>query len=338
MTHDILPCDVDLATKLRSAGYSDDAVITALVHRGIDSADATQLLDDLRNGRQIKTKLQKGLESTPRRRSRERRSEHPREGEGESRESHRENHRSVSSESELHHRESHERREPDKPRERRESSHKRHEPRSEKKRFRFWPWMIALSASLGAVFCAVIFFNHGNRFSTTAAARERTDASASGHPMNLAPAELAVEFRPAGLHLAGTLVTRDNALKVAAEVLGSPTRTTPGKEDTINYAFDDYGVVICGRKDGANDSILLDCDAIGGAVGTTTRFKGLLRVDDDAFRAETPSQKLVAFKKLGLHNTASDGGILDGRYRDLGLVFVYLKTPARLSVIEIDFK
>src|SRR5262249_16905464 len=81
MTHDILPADVDLANKLRSAGNSDEEVVTVLVHRGIDRGEAPQLLDDLRNGRQIITKLQKGLEATPRRRHRRRLEEPPRENE-----------------------------------------------------------------------------------------------------------------------------------------------------------------------------------------------------------------------------------------------------------------
>ena len=51
MTHDILQTDIDLATRLRDDHRSDEEIILALVHRGVDPAKAAQLVDDLRNGR-----------------------------------------------------------------------------------------------------------------------------------------------------------------------------------------------------------------------------------------------------------------------------------------------
>jgi hypothetical protein len=338
MTHDILPSDIDLANKLRSAGHSDEDIITSLVHRGIDRAEATQLLDDLRNGRPVKTKMQKGLETTPRRRSRERRSEGLREGEreNESRPDRERQSHAPSSKEEPH-------------------RERRSKPEEKKKGFRFWPWVLVFLIFLSASVGGMVFFNHGqflrggfwsNRFGTRASARELPGSGDSGpdtvaaRGYNIGPADLALEFRPDGLHVGEAVVTHDNALKVFTDLLGSPTRTIPGKDpETMNYAFDAYGLVICSGKNGANNSILLDCDAVGGATGTKTGFKGLLRAEDgEVIRAETASTKLAAIKKLGLNPAGISSGILDGRYQNLNLVFVYLKSPKRLSAVEIDLK
>ena len=97
--------------------------------------------------------------------------------------------------------------------------------------------------------------------------------------------------------------------------------------------------MICAEKDGANNSILLDCDAVGGATGTKAGFKGSIRADSgEMIRPDTHSRTLAAIKSLRLNQSAVDAGILDGRFNDLNLVFVYLKSADRLSAIEIDFK
>ncbi len=328
MTHDILPADVDLANKLRSAGHSDEDVITAMVHRGIDRGEATQLVDDLRNGRHVKTKIQKGLENSPRRRRREHRSDAPHEMEASSEPAER----------------------PVAPQPRKASRHEESKKRSPKKKgFRFWPWMILALICAGGAGIGLIVFNHGGSWSkrfTTAAAREVQGDSdsaldtVSARESNLAPDELALDFGPGGLHLRGILVTRENATKVFTDLLGAPTRSLSGKQPgTVNYAFDRYGLVICSHLDGVNDSILVDCDGVGGATGTTTGFKGLLRVEDgDVIRTATASKTLAGIKRLGFDQSGLASGVLDGRYQDLHLVFVYLKSPNRMSAVEIDFK
>jgi hypothetical protein len=335
MTHDILPADVDLANKLRNAGHSDEEVITTLVHRGIDRGDATQLLDDLRNGRPIKTKAQHGLETSLLRRSRERRS-----GSHGERRTERKSEDAGSAPSPEPRHESH------------GSESAREQPKPRKRKFKFWPWMVIGLVCVSVAFATLLIFNHGqlvkggswsNRFATPASARE-----VAGNELNtggtsglrLPPDELAFEFRPAGLHLGGVNLTRDNALKVISDFLGQPTRSIPGKAaGTVNYAFDDYGLVICAEKNGANHSILLDCDAVGGATGTRAGFKGSLRADSgEMIRPDTHSRTLAAIKSPRLNHSTADAGILDGRFNDLALVFVYLKSADRLSAIEIDFK
>ncbi len=353
MTHDILTSDVELAKRLIGEGETDDGVITALVHRGIDREAAAQLVDDLHNGRKIVTKVQAGSEMTMRRRSRSRKS-------GESRHPERErehsrsarsgepspSHSHSASESHSH---SHSHSESSSHSHSHEHSEKKHgKPAAKKRRFKFWPWIVMFLVCVSAAIGGLVYFNHGqftkgdswsNRFATPASARELPEDSRHTTG-NLAPTDVALEFRPTGLHLAGVLINRDNALKVAADVLGSPTRTIPGREaGAMNYAFDDYGIVICGQKDGVNGSILLDCDAVGGPTGTRAGFKGLLRVENgEPIRAETGAKTLAAMKKLGLKNEAAESSIIDGRYQNLDLVFVYLKTPARLSTVQIDFR
>ena len=51
MIHDILPSDVDLARSLMDSGHSDAEILAQLASRGLDSAKAAALLDDLRHGR-----------------------------------------------------------------------------------------------------------------------------------------------------------------------------------------------------------------------------------------------------------------------------------------------
>lgn len=48
MTHDILPSDIDLAKKGIEARYPDSEIVAALVRRGIQSAQAIRLVDELR--------------------------------------------------------------------------------------------------------------------------------------------------------------------------------------------------------------------------------------------------------------------------------------------------
>ena len=142
-----------------------------------------------------------------------------------------------------------------------------------------------------------------------------------------------------GLRISGSLVTAGNVLTCISKVLGQPTRSSPaGQPDTIIYAYDNHGLLIYSTKGTGKDSIVLDCDAIGGANGTTSPFTGSLQVEDQVIRPDTDSKTLTAMPKLGLKNPAAGGGILSGRYNNLDLAFAYLKTPTRLSLIEIDLK
>jgi hypothetical protein len=73
MTRCILPTDIELAKKLLTAKRPNNTIVAALVHRGIDSVGAAQLVADLREGRQVTPEIPPGLEISTRRRSRSRR-------------------------------------------------------------------------------------------------------------------------------------------------------------------------------------------------------------------------------------------------------------------------
>jgi hypothetical protein len=81
MTHCILPTDIELAKKLLEASRSDNAIVAALVQRGVQSANAAQLVTDLRSGRQVAPEIPAGLGIAARRRSHTHRSAHRSESE-----------------------------------------------------------------------------------------------------------------------------------------------------------------------------------------------------------------------------------------------------------------
>ncbi len=57
MTNNLLVSDIDLAERLIKAGSQDDEIIAALGKRGIEVANATQLVQDLRGGLPVKPEL-----------------------------------------------------------------------------------------------------------------------------------------------------------------------------------------------------------------------------------------------------------------------------------------
>jgi hypothetical protein len=57
MIHEILASDVELARSLIAANHSDAEILAQLASRGVESAKATGLLDDLRHGRRPSTQL-----------------------------------------------------------------------------------------------------------------------------------------------------------------------------------------------------------------------------------------------------------------------------------------
>jgi hypothetical protein len=103
MTNDILRTDIELATRLMEEKRPAEEIIAALIPRGIDRAKATQLVDDLRNGKKIDDlatlPMELGLARRSRSRSgsREGKQDHP--SHSSQTESHREPSRRVASHS-----------------------------------------------------------------------------------------------------------------------------------------------------------------------------------------------------------------------------------------------
>ena len=324
MTHDILQSDIELATRLRDDHRPDDEIILALVHRGVDAGQAAQLVDDLRKGKKVTPQSPAPLEFTLARRSR---SKSASRGTGP-------NQPARSSEAEP----------------RREQAAR---PAAQgRKNSTFFSLIAAVFIVLGIVVGGLVLLQryhaktNGPEEQQPKPALPKADSTPRQAPAQAAPASqsvsltpLVLELQPDGLHLGGSLVTRDNVLTAVANLLGVPTRTNRvGQTETVIYAYDQQGLLIYSQKSGATNSIMLDCEANGGIHGTTSPFTGTLTVDGQAIRAGTDPQTLTAIKQLGLNHPGSHSGIWGGRYHGLELVFAYLKSPRRLSLIEIDLK
>jgi hypothetical protein len=151
--------------------------------------------------------------------------------------------------------------------------------------------------------------------------------------------EVVLNLQLDGLRIDGSLVVRGDTPACVSKVLGRPTRSIPGEQPgTMVYAYDEHGLLIYITKESGKESIVLDCDANGGVNGTTSPFTGSIQIESQVIRPGTDSKTLAAIQSLGLRNPGTVGGIWGGHYHGLDLAFAYLKTPQRLSIIEIDFK
>ena len=172
-----------------------------------------------------------------------------------------------------------------------------------------------------------------------ATARPLASATATRGATNGKSEPLVLELQPDGLHIGGSLVSGSTLLPALANVLGAPTRTNQAAPaGTVIYAYDDQGLLIYSRPGGRANRIVLDCEATGGATGTISTFAGTIKVEDQAIGADTDSQTLAGFTKLGLENLKGGGTTWIGHYHSLGLIFAYLRSPERPSLIEIDLK
>ncbi len=156
---------------------------------------------------------------------------------------------------------------------------------------------------------------------------------------NASPTSLALELQSDGLRIRGKLVTRDNLLPTVVSLLGPPSRTNQVTQTkTVIYAYDRHGLLIYSQPGRGTNSVVLDCEASGGANGTTSPFTGTLRVEGQLIGSDTDSKTLAGIKQLGLGAPKADGTIWNGRYKDVDLVFAYLRSPGHPSLIELDLK
>jgi hypothetical protein len=373
MTREILRTDIELAIKLRKADRSDDEVIAALALRGVDAAKAAQLVDDLRHDRNVSSQILSGLEFAPRRRSRSKRGPSRSEPSQPSLSSEEQSRSEPPTEAgagkrktsvalgliaailvcsgvavgallisnRLH--QAGNNPPPADSKAKASASELAHPAAPSQTLPRGSVAPDSLSAVTGPVPDRKL---SASGEPTPIAGTSRADEPHGTGPGGVdrltqerSPGQLVLDLQPDGLRIGGRLVTRGNALKTVSDILGAPTRTTRiGPPDTMIYAYDNHGLLIYAYKGTGNESIVLDCEAIGGNNGTTTRFAGSLRIDDQVIRTDMDATTLVAIKKLGLKNPQPGGGIFSGRYNGLELAFAYLKTPQRLSLIEIDWK
>jgi hypothetical protein len=324
MTHNILHSDVTLAKRLMNEQRPDQEIIQALVHRCVDAAQAAKLLDDLRSGGKVTVQSTLPSEMGLLRRSRSRKSAS---GHGEG-----------------------------SPAPSREPESRQQPPPSRAPRGRKQP-----KVAWGVIVAVVILVIAAASFTLYWRARAGAPAEAEPAPKAASPVStearqstptavaaaaragaatsVVLELQPDGLRIGGNLVSRGDSFSAVTKLLGPPTRTNQvAQTGTFTYAYDRHGVLIYARPGGAASSIVLDCEATGGANGTTSPFAGTLKIEGQVISPDTDSRALANIKKLSLGNPRSGGTIWGGRYENMELVFAYLKSPSHLSHIEIDLK
>ncbi len=324
MTHDILQTDIDLATKLMAEGRTDEEIVATLAQRRVDPAKAFQLVDDLRQGRKVTAQPSLPAEFTLRR-SRSRSA----------------GHQSPTPPSTRVPKQEREPKRPSPPA----------VPAGRKKPKLIWVIAGVILFLVIVVVGSILFQGYepggdspavqppatpGTR--TNRAGREGPAATARPAD-NAAPASLALELQADGLSIRGKVVTRDNLVPTLVSLLGPPNRTNHvSQTKTVVYAFDQHGLLIYSQPSGGTNSVVLDCEASGGTNGTTSPFAGTLRVEDRDIGPDTDSKALAAIKQLNLAAPKADGTIWNGRYKNVDLVFAYLRSPRRPSLIELDLK
>lgn len=311
MTKAILETDIELAKSLLASDQSDDQVALALTRRGIHPPTAARLVDDLRNGRRVQPEMPAPEWVAGRRASRRRRDDVA------ERPAHKSAEAPKASRS-------------DRGRSRRSG---KEEPRS-----KAFVWLAGGIFACILIAGSILYINH--RHNTRAeqpsanpsqTPRKADTKSSSSHPV--------LELQSDGLHLGGFLLTRDGAGSNVARFLGTPTRTNlvHGSSRLI-YAYDQHGILVYADKGAATDSIVLDFEGMGGTNGAASPFQGALKVDNHAINGDTDTRTLTSITQLGLKDPGADGGIFGGQYNGLEVIFAYLKTPQRLSLVEITLK
>jgi len=311
MTHEILQTDIEFAKAQIGSNLPDDQVAMALTRRGVDPAAASQLVQDLRNGRPIQPPAA-APEWVSRRRSVSGRST-----------------TKVQDQPSI---------QPPQPR---STSHRR-PSRAAKKKARENTFVLVVAGILACLVVAgfVVFKHRHNSTRDRDESRSESRPAPESNSKSPAPkAPVVLEIQTDGLHLAGALLTREAAWNRVARILGSPSRTNLLAGGTrLIYAYDHYGILVYAEKGAGTDSIVLDFEGLGGTNGATSPFQGSLKIDDQAIKGDTDAKALVGIKQLGLKQPGADAGIFGGQCSGLELIFAYLKTPQRLSLVEISLK
>jgi len=325
MIRDILQSDVAFARRLLNENPAEAEIVQALIRRGLDPDKAAQLVSDLRDGRPVSYDANASLEFTPRRRSRSR-----------SNAAGTANGPSGSST------ESAPRRKPSAP------------PAARPGRRRF-PWklfiaLLALALALQAIVISILVRQQKDPFSPprseTAAATPRDNSprpvppgEAGGAAPGNTAAPVLLELQPDGLYLGGERVSRENLLPAVARQLGAPSRPNRvAQTGAIIYVFDRHGLLLYAQPDGGPTSIVLDCEGTGGNAGATTPFAGRLKVENTEISPDTDSLSLAAIQKLPLTRRGRTSNILTGHYGKFELIFGYVRSNQRLSLVEINLK
>jgi hypothetical protein len=330
MTHDILQTDIELAKELIASNRPADEVARALNRRGIQLPTATQLVDDLSNGRPVRPQMAAPEFVAAGRGSRRRHSTPP-QSQGE---------RSHPSDS----RSSRTRPSPAPSSRRKEASDSKSSP---------LVWFAAGIFGFLVLTGGVIAFKHGQRSRPESQNQkprnERPpdmEANARVLPAsagaNLTPAQnrpsratLSMEVRADGLYLSGTLLTKEQAWGNVTKVFGYPNRTNQCVAgDKQVFAYDQLGILLYGKCPVETESIVVDFDGSGGTNGTSKPFLGSLQVAGYSIRAYTDSASITRELKL---QPKPDSLIISAEYRGTDVIFSY-DSPEKLSIVEIGLK
>jgi hypothetical protein len=305
MTNDILQSDIDLARKLLDANHPADEIVAALGYRGINGNRAAQLVADLQAGKAVEPDKPISINlPSPSEQQPSRKITPP----------------------EL-------------------AAEPPQRSRSRQKKSNPFPWFTIIALAAAAV-CVIAFVllsrkSHSNDSVNNSASDSPTiDSRGSKHRASSPdPKAISLEVESAGLRLSGNSLTRENFLPAVFKILGMPARTNQvEKADQVIYAYDACGLLVYAPKNAGHYSIVLDFDASDGAAGTKNAFVGTFKINNQVVRPRTDAASLGSIKELGLESPKSASGIYHAQYGTVELVFGYLKSPDRLSLIEIDFK
>lgn len=308
MTNDILQSDIDLARRLLDAGRPASEVVAALGHRGIESPRATQLVADLQAGKRVEP-------DQPIKISLPSKTSNP----------------TISSGPEPL-------RQPspgDSPGDRPQYVQSRKQSRGG------FPWFTIIALASVAV-CITAFVTLSRKSHKTGIDPAKSESGKIEQHQSLGalePKGISLEIQPDGLRLCGNRVSHEQFLADIFKTLGPPARTNQVEEvDHVIYAYDAYGLLVYSPKNLGRHFIVLDFEATDGAAGTKTPFRGKFQINDELVRSDTDAATLGKIKDLGLQAPITNAGIFRAQYANLELLFGYLKSPERLSLVEIDFK
>jgi hypothetical protein len=309
MTHDVLQSDIDLTRRLIDSGLPTTEIVTALGFRGIDSNRANQLIADLQSGKPVEPDKPIKINLSQKPVGKE----------------------VLASESG--------------PGRRPGSVAQSVGDSTAKGRKSTFPWFTIIALASAAVcVCAVMLISRKSHSPDSIEQKQSSasdDSTIPGNqrsPSHADPKAISIGIEPNGLRLCGNSITRENFLTGIFEILGPPSRTNQvEKADHIIYAYDSCGLLVFSPKDSGHRSLVLDFDGSDGDAGTKKAFVGAFKVNNHVVQANTDAATLGLIKELDLQAPKSASGIFHAQYGKLDLVFGYLKTPERLSLVEIDF-
>src|SRR4051812_31175592 len=237
MTHDILQTDIELAKEMIGSNRPADEVARALARRGIDLPAATQLVDDLRNGRPVRPQLT------------------PPEFVSAARSSQRRTSNSQDQTEQARPQSPGSRPSTDRPSRRRSRGASKASP---------VVWFVAGIFGCVLLTGAALVFKHWRHgradsqeltqpkdLSSPLQANARSSASPaqpSTRIQNPSTRGIAMEVRTDGLYLGEAQLTKGKAWANIAKVLGSPTRTNQFMKGPRQvFAYDQHGILLYGE-------------------------------------------------------------------------------------------